>query len=235
MQVVITGCGRSGTNLLLEVVRASGQFNFTEEVEDKRVFDRFIYSNYGTKIAVEWDSFTVDNLARMLDMLPDLKILFSFRHPYDTILSKVYRGQPKSKGGDNGTEEIAKDGTISKATDYVRKSWSVFYELVKLYHITRVNVFKMEDLITNTEFTVKHISAFLNIKVNAEMLEPWKFTQNKWHKKRYGQTKNLGEIDKWKDLDNNYNGYFANLDTAVFKQINLSIADQANFFNYELR
>lgn len=235
MQVVITGCGRSGTNLLLEVVRASGQFNFTEKIEDKNFFDRFIYSNYATKIAVEWDSFTIDNMVRMLDMLPELKILFSFRHPYDTILSKVYRGQPKSKGGDNETEEIAKDGTIEKATDYVRKAWSVFYYLVKLYHITRVNVFKMEDLITNTEETVVKITKFLGITPTLDMFEPWKFTQNEWHNKRYQHKRDLGEINKWKDLENNYNGYFADLDTAVFKQINRSIADQANFFIYELR
>jgi len=122
MQVIITGCGRSGTNLLLEMVRASEKYKFTPTVEDREFFNHEkLPTEYGSKIAVEWDSMTIESMLEIMEINHRLKILFSFRHPYDIILSKVYRGRPRFQGGDNDSEQTAKDGHIGVAARYVKK------------------------------------------------------------------------------------------------------------------
>lgn len=234
MQAIITGCGRSGTNLLLEIVRASGIFDFTKEVEDRAFFSRDVLPpKYGTKIAIEWDVMTIENLMRVMDINYRMKLLFSFRHPYDIILSKVYRGRPKSMGGDNMTEEWAKDATIEEAAKYVKKSWDVYQALATKYH-DRVKPVRMEDILTNTFNTVKYIASFLSVSTNDEMRNPWKHNRNAYQNRRYHHAIDKKEVNKWKDLKNSYDGYFDNIWKEHLGEINYLIEEQANYFRYEL-
>ncbi len=233
MQVVITGCGRSGTNLLLEMVRASEVYDFTKEVEDRGFFSRGILpDSYGSKIAIEWDAMTIVSMLEVMEDNKRLKVLFSFRHPYDVILSKVYRGRPKSMGGDNDTEETAKDGTIEVAAKYVQKSWDIYQALATKYP-DRVKPVRMEDILTNTFNTVRYVSSFLAIASNVDMRNPWKYNRNAYQNKRYHHAKDSREINKWKDILNNYDGYFIkNFDMVT--NIDHLIKEQADYFRYEL-
>lgn len=234
MQVIITGCGRSGTNLLLEMVRTSDRFAFTKTVEDRQFFKHDkLPCNYGSKIAIEWDVMTIESMIGVMETNKQLKILFSFRHPYDVILSKVYRGRPKSQGGDNDTEETAKDGTIKVAARYVKKSWDIYHALATRYP-ARVMPVRMEGILTNTLNTAWFIAKFLNINVNDKMLNPWEHNRNAYQNQRYHQALDKKEVDKWKDLKKNYNGYFKDLVSNHFLAIEHLVKGQANYFGYEL-
>ena len=234
MQVVITGCGRSGTNLLLEMVRASEKYKFTATVEDREFFNHEkLPDDYGSKIAVEWDSMTIESMLEIMEINHRLKILFSFRHPYDIILSKVYRGRPRFQGGDNDSEQTAKDGTIEVAAEYVKKSWDIYQALATKYP-DRVKPVRMEDILTNTFNTVRYVVKFLAITANENMRNPWKYTRNAYQNRRYHHVVNIHEINKWRDLKNNYDGWFSGLTEKHITMYNYLIEEQANYFRYEL-
>ncbi len=234
MQVVITGCGRSGTNLLLEMVRASEVYDFTETVEDRGFFSRGILpDSYGSKIAIEWDAMTIASMMEVIEDNKRLKVLFSFRHPYDVILSKVYRGRPKSMGGDNDTEETAKDGTVEVAAEYVNKSWAIYHALATKYP-TRVKPVRMEDILTNTFNTVRYAASFLCIATNENMRSPWKHNRNAYQNSRYHHAPDRREINKWKNLNKSYDGYFKDIWDDHLLSVNYLVEEQANYFRYEL-
>ncbi len=234
MQVIITGCGRSGTNLLLEMVRASGKYGFTKTVEDRQFFKHGeLPVSYGSKIAVEWDAMTIGSMMEAMEVNPALKVLFSFRHPYDVILSKIYRGRPKSQGGDNNTEEWAKDATFEGAAKYVGKSWDIYQALATEYP-KRVKPVRMEDILLNTFNTVRYVAGFLSISVNERMGQPWMYNRNAYQNRRYHHVMNRGEVNKWKDLTNNYDGYFDFMWDDYLESINNSIKEHAGYFKYEL-
>ena len=234
MQTVITGCGRSGTNLLLEIVRAAENSTFTKTVEDRGFFNhKKLPLDYGSKIAVEWDAMTIDSMMHVMEVNKKLKVLFSFRHPYDVILSKVYRGRPRSQGGDNDSEETAKDGTVEVAAEYVNKSWAIYHALATK-HPNRVKPVRMEDILMNTRNTVSFIAKSLAIAVNPNMHEPWKHNRNAYQNRRYNHAMDRREINKWKDLNKSYDGYFKDIWDDHLLSINYLVEEQANYFGYGL-
>ncbi len=233
MQVVITGCGRSGTNLLLEMVRASGVYTFTRTVEDRQFFKHEeLPKDYGSKIAIEWDAMTIESMMEVMKVNTALKVLFSFRHPYDTILSKIYRGRPKSQGGDNDTEQWAKDASIEVAARYIGKSWDIYQALATKYP-NRVKPVRMEDILMNTFRTVRYVARFLAVSVNEKMGQPWMYNRNAYQNRRYRYAMDSREVNKWKDLENNYGGWFKYL-VPQFAGTDILIKEQADYFRYEL-
>jgi len=235
MQTVITGCGRSGTNLLLEMVRASGKYRFTQTVEDRGFFKRDVLpDSYGSKIAIEWDAMTIASMTGVMEANKPLKVLWSFRHPYDVILSKVYRGRPKSMGGDNDTEQTAKDGTVEAAAKYVQKSWQVYEALATAYP-KRVKPVRMEDILANTASTVRYVARFLMVPITDGMKHPWKHNRNAYQNNRYHHAMDRREINKWKYSDKSYDGYFSeNIYGTILSNQNNLLREQAEHFGYEL-
>ena len=103
MRVLISGTGRGGTNLLTELVRKITTLTFTKDVEDRKFFLKpTIRGNYGTKLTMDHPTFTIARARQALTTYPDLRILFSVRHPLDNCLSKIVRGQKASEGGGQG-------------------------------------------------------------------------------------------------------------------------------------
>lgn len=205
MKVLIAGAGRGGTNWATEIVRASGQFNFTEPVEDRGFFEKdLLPDKYGTKLATENWGFTLQNLRAALERHPDLHIVWVIRHPYDLALSKIYRGLPKSQGGYT-TEEKHAD-TPQSAVDAVRYM-AYLYDSVR--HHDRVTRIYMEDMIMSIESVVEQLCAFLNIDEVDEMYDAQRNVRSPYHQASYG-----GEVDKsqvrmhenWQRI---YDGYFA--------------------------
>ena len=84
MKILVTGCGRGGTNLGIELVRAFDAFNTTKEVEDRTFFaKKTLPPDYATKLATENTGFTIENIDRKMKENPDLVIIFMVRHPLD--------------------------------------------------------------------------------------------------------------------------------------------------------
>lgn len=206
-KVLISGAGRSGTNWLTEIVRASDEFKFTEAVEDRNLFNyESLPGQYGTKLATENKGFNWKNMDKMMDKNKTLKVLFSVRHPVDLCMAKIKRGQPSSQGGD-GSNKLAPDATVNGSIKAAKKMYKLSKKLKEKYP-DRVMFVKLEDLIENTENEVKKIARFLGTGINDKMLNAQAFNRNTHHQKRYG-----GEIDKsqrnlFKRWNSVYNEFF---------------------------
>ena len=148
MRVLVTGCGRGGTNLGIEVVRCL-KIPTTRNVEDRSFFQRVLPASYATKLATENKGFTKESIKEKLKEYSDLKIVFMLRHPFDNVMSKIVRGQPRSLGGDNLTEQVMPDGTVDGASKALEYMYEIYNSLVTddIYK-NRVLTVKMEELIS---------------------------------------------------------------------------------------
>ena len=231
MKVLVTGCGRGGTNLGIEVVRTLG-VPTTVDVEDRKFFDRDdLPLHYATKLATENKGFTASSLAEKLDKHEDLKVIFMLRHPYDNVLSKVLRGQPRSQGGDNETENVSTDGTVEGASDALLYMHKILDE-TKLSYPERVLLVKMEDLTTDVKNSVDRIAAFLGLQPTAESYEYYKYNRNRWHQSRY-KNNLVPQVNLYRDLDHNFNGFFRDNDSAI-KEIESKFFEIAKRYGYEV-
>ena len=226
------GCGRSGTNLLFEMIRASGAFNPSKNIEDRDIFSfRELPKSYLTKIAIErLDDFDlIERYMEKFGGLSPLRLIFSVRHPYDTLMSKIFRGQPKGKGGDNQGQGYMSDASPQAACEMIRKNWELWQVMATKYP-DRVMIVKMENILTYPVQTAGIISHhFFNFSMTNEMLSPWKYNTNAFQVRRYGKNK-ANQIDVWKNR-NAYNGFFHNFDLAKYNEY---FYDIAKYFNYEL-
>jgi len=219
MNILITGAGRGGTNLLTEIVRASGNFSFTRKVEDRDFFkyDVLPYS-YCTKLATENPSFDLLDNINIFDKYPELYVIFSIRHPVSTCMSKIVRG--------------SSDGTVDSSIKAVHRMFSIYNKLVS-FDKDRVFHIKMEDIIENISLEVDKLCLFLGIKKNKSMLTPQKFNRNKFHKKRYGDKLDKSQIYIYRDWKTSYNGFFVDRERDI-DNIKKGVSEVIEFFGYEL-
>lgn len=209
MKVLITGSGRTGTNWLTEIVRASNQFAFTASVEDRQFFNRRnLPGRYGTKLATENVGFNWHNINRMMEKYDDLRIIFSIRHPVSTCMSKIVRGQPSYQGGD-ASNNLAPDATVEGSIKAINHTFNLFVKLKKKFP-QRVMKIRLEDLITDVSTEVDRICKFLDINFKEGMLEAYKNTRNKYHRKRYGNCIDKSQKRVYKEWRSAYNGFFKN-------------------------
>lgn len=214
MKILVTGAGRGGTNLVTELIRASNLVKFTEEVEDRNFFKhKKLPDNYGTKLATENKGFTIESIDKVLKNNPDLYVVFSLRHPIDNCLSKIVRGQPKSRGGDSNVEEIAPDATIKGSIKAIKHMF-IIYDFLNQSYNNRLITVKMEDLFNNLDDIINRLVEKFNINDTNDMRNFYQKNRNKYQKKRYGN-RLKEQINLYKDLDKNFNGYFKNNNTIV--------------------
>jgi len=208
MKVLVTGAGRGGTNLLTELIRKISDLKFTSSVEDRNFFKKELPNKYATKLATEHPTFTIENLENKIKSNDDLKICMVLRNPIDNCLSKIYRGRPKSQGGDKPNEKISEDATEKTCVDAIEKTYKIL-SFLNEKHKDKLLVVTMEDIITETEKVVSKISNFLSI-------EPKEYegfqnnNRNVYQKRRYKNKLNENQINLHKDLKNSYGGFFEN-------------------------
>lgn len=209
MKLLVTGAGRGGTNLAIELVRNMNKFSVTANVEDRGFFNKSNLPDlYATKLATENKGFNVQNIKKMMDENHDLYVLFVVRNPIDNCLSKILRGRPKSMGGDSTVNEVSPDATINGSIAALNHMYSIF-KFLKEEYPKRFIWFKMENLINTPESIAKEICYKLNMPYKDKMLDFYKTNRNHYQKKRYGN-KLHNQIELYKDLDNNFDGYFKN-------------------------
>jgi len=216
MKLLVTGCGRGGTNLGIELARSFGVFNVTPKVEDRDFFSHTpLPSKYATKLATENTNFTIENIEKMLRENPDLHILFMIRHPVDTCLSKIYRGRPMSQGGDSTVEETAADGTPTGAAKAIKNMVDIYSYLFK-HRRNRLCVVKMENLIAEPEKTIEKVSLFFTAKPLESTYNFFETNRNRYQQQRYGNQL-VRNVDLYMDLDNSFDGFFAEKQVQVSK------------------
>lgn len=218
MRILITGAGRGGTSLVRELVRGLGIVGFYRGGEEDRNFFKYsrLPKNYGTKLTIENEGFTLENLIKAMKRYTDLRIVFSLRHPVDNCMSKIVRGQRRSDGGDSKVERLAPDATVEGAIITVKRMRHIHKEIVKQFS-HRIHTVMMEDLILNPEREVNKIAMFLGVKITKRALEFYKHNTNRYQKKRYGTQLDASQIGLYERWDIAFNGFFKNREKDIKK------------------
>jgi len=230
MAVIVLGCGRSGTNMLLALVRGSSRLKATARIEDKRfaAAGRRFPSDYLSKCDTTYCSAV--RLQATLRRNPGLKVLWAIRNPKDICLSKMRRGQPGRKGGDR-KKEPSLDSTPEGCVSSIKK----MFELYKVVHAEltdRVLVVKMEDIICNPKKEAKRICHFLGIRFESAMLSFPVRMRNKQKVERYGGKLCKSQIDLWKRVPEIYNGFFKKFPVNT-EQVFAKVEHVTSYFGYE--
>jgi len=217
MRILVTGTGRSGTTLLREVVIgldvARFQCGIYSKEEDWGFFKyKELPENYMTKLVTpsppNFDrGYNIENLIKYMERYGDLHLLFSIRHPVDTCMSKIVRGQKHSDGGYKYWERLSTDATVEGAIRSVNTMRKIF-DAVKSHYPQRVLAVKLEDLILKSGETVHKIAEFLCCKVTRRSAVFYRYNSNPYQFREYGTDLYKLQVDlheKWRTA---YNGYF---------------------------
>ena len=205
MSVVVVGCGRSGTNMVLEILRGNSFFKATEPPEDKKVFHSS--KSYSQRYLTKCDTayFNFEKLEMVMEMNHMMKLVWTVRDPRDMILSKMRRGVPRSNGGDCKT--LADDATPDGAIKDIERMMVLLISAIKRYSPNRLLVVKMEDVIQNIEISVAGLCRFLKIDIEMNMLTFYDRMRNKDKAKRYSGI-DKSQVAMWKRWDTVYDGWF---------------------------
>ena len=229
MKILVTGCGRSCTNWVSEIVKATKKFNWVGIPEDRNLFNRMhLPDGYATKLAVEHPTFTESNLRALGEINPDLRILWSVKHPVANVMAKIYRGRPASEGGDKVTENVSADGTIETAIAAIRKSYDLILKVP-----VQTMIVKVEELILRRSHMRKAFAEFLDVYPTKVHLEAQENTPNKYHSERYGDKVDKAQADIYTNWEEAYEGYFADKEELI-EQAKAELQDVAKIFEYEL-
>jgi len=217
MRILITGTGRSGTTLLREVVIgldvARFQCGIYSKEEDWGFFKyKKLPENYMTKLVTPSPpnsdkGYNIENLIKYMERYDDLHLIFSIRHPIDTCMSKIVRGQKHSDGGYKHWEKLSSDGTIKGAIRSV-KSMRKIYDVIKSRYPQRVLAVMMEDLILDSMETVYKIAEFLCCKVTRRASVFYRYNSNPYQFREYGTDLKRTQVNLHENWQTAYNGYF---------------------------
>lgn len=202
MAVAVVGCGRSGTNMVLEILRGNSKLKASEKPEDKKLFHRKqpLCESYLTKCDTVY--FTENEFTNTMNLNESLKIVWTIRDPRDMILSKIKRGQP---GEDN--KRLADDATPEGCMNDLNKMYQLFLH-AKKHFSDRLLLVKMEDVIRNIREEAQRMCDFLGIPLEEKMIDFVPRMRNGFKKKRY-KTLDQGQLELWNDWRGVYDGYFA--------------------------
>lgn len=204
MSIAVVGCGRSGTNMILEILAGNSQLLPTTQSEDKALFTRGKAYGNGRLAKCHPVYFGLEDFNRTMDMNPEMQVVWTMRDPRDMILSKIKRGQPRSKGGDNKilSEDATPSGCITSIKEHV-----LYYSHALTYYSGRVHLAKMEDFLEDIESATKTLCCALGLPYKSEMLDFMSRMRNPDKKKRYkGVDKK--ELAKWRNWETCYDGFF---------------------------
>ena len=194
--VIVFGCGRSGTNLVLEMLRGNPYFVASEPPEDKLVFYRKGYpENYLTKcdtIYCNWSLFS-----QYMNTISHCRIVWTVRDPRDMALSKIYRGYGR-----------ADDATLNGCLGDLFYMYG-FYRMANDRFGDRIYTVKMENVITDIESISKDVCGWYGIEHHPDMLTPHLRMRHKGKRERYKSLDRF-QIGLWKRYDEIYDGFFRN-------------------------
>lgn len=222
MRILVSGAGRSGTNLVTEVARGLRIVEFTKRIEDIKLFDHSVLpENYGTKLATEQSGFSPEKIRMLMKNHLDLHVIFSLRHPVDTCMSKIVRGHIGGK---------APDRTVEGSLVAMRHFYTIYMAMMAEFR-ERTYGAKMESLLLNPQKEVDAIANFLNTKTTKTALEFYRHNRNKFHKERYGNRIDNTQIDIHKRWDTAYNGFFKERkgDIDILNKELRSMAEKLNY------
>ena len=204
MSVLVLGAGRSGTNMALEILSGHPFLKATIIPEDKRFFER--QKTYPDNYLTKCDTCYVKDITELHGTIgrnPNLAIILTIRDPRDMLMSKLRRGVTEKEGGD--CKQLADDATPEGAIKDMSHMDYVFDMICRSYP-DRIMLVKMEDMILNTQKTVKDMCDFLGLDFYYEMLTFYKRMRNSKKKNRYKGI-DKSQVEMWKKWETAYCGW----------------------------
>jgi len=229
MSIAVIGCGRSGTNMVLEMLRGCPAFKASEPPENKGMLKdiRAYSANYLTKC----DTCYIKTLSKIDELIaknPTIKFLFTIRDPRDMAMSKLRRGAPKSEGGDCAT--LADDATPDGCVEDIKHAVEIYKYLFE-NHSNRTIIVQMEDVLKDTKETAELLCDRFDIKYCDEMLDFPIRMRLPAKKKRY-KTIDKGQIALWKYWQGYEDGWLKKKKFKMHLIFN-ELYQTAKFFGYE--
>jgi hypothetical protein len=228
--VVVLGCGRSGTNMVLEILSGHPLLTPTQpDPEDKRLFvpGRRLPGGYLTKCDTHYGS--VAALRNLVKLNTQLRIVWTIRDPRDICLSKLRRGVTFDQGGDCEVE--ADDASEIGCISSIYKMWEM-YQFVISHCPRRVYLIRMEDVIDNVEEEARRLSNFVGLDFDKAMCDFPLRMRNEQKKSRYGASIDTTQTGIWRDLETAYGGYFSEKISTVRSVFN-EVERVTHYFEYE--
>ncbi len=203
MQVLVLSCGRTGTNMLLEILRGSSYLKATDFAEDKTLFrdGRVLEEGYLSKCDTVYIS-NSGQIDRIFEQNPYLRILFTVRDWRDCAMSKFYRGQP---GKDNVV--LADDATVDGCLKDIEWMNNI-YDYIKDNYPHNILTVKMEEIILDFDNRIKEVCNFCALYFEKEQMIS--FTdryRNNFKSGRYTEL-DKSQVKLYERLDTVYNGFF---------------------------
>lgn len=208
MAAIVHSAGRTGTNMVLEILRGSSYLEASSMPEDKQLFTRggTVPENYLTKCCTVYVP-KPELQGAFLEANPHANIIWTIRDPRDMILSKMYRGRfgkEPAQFHDDATEE----GVIQNINEMME-----CYYYLKEHYPQRMLVVKMEEVILNLEEETKQMCAFLKIPFERSMFD-FVARMRQEEKKKY-KTLDKGQLRLHAKLPEVYDGFFQTLEFKV--------------------
>lgn len=226
VSVAVISCGRSGTNMVLEILAGNSYFVPSVPEEDKKLCKSGIVydDNYLTKCDTVYMNY--EQLKATLIANPKMKVIWTIRNPRDLAMSKIYRGQTYENGGDCKT--LADDATLDGCLADVEVMFNLYKNVIKDFR-RRVLLIKMEDVINDIVTETKKMCNFVGITYQEDMIKFYERMRNQNKSKRYSGI-DKGEVDKYLNWKTAYDGFFVNYDMeSLFRQLNV----YSKYFGYK--
>jgi hypothetical protein len=223
LSVLVLSCGRTGTNIAVEMLMAVEELTLRQR-EERVLFKHpyIIPVDYLEKSDTVYVP-TLQSIKEVMDLNPELKIVWTIRDFRDVVMSKIYRGRP------NGDLPIqADDATVEGCEQDLR--WMLeCYQYASSTYPDRVIVSRMEDVLEDPDSQAKKLCSFLEVTYNSDV-------QNFHTRMRIAQKKSrYSGVDKtqiglWRQ-DEPFDGYFKNFNFG--KTLPLLIKESNIKFGYE--
>jgi len=226
--LVILSSGRSGTNLILEMFTECNDYTPTQYPEDKEVFKRTI--QYPERYLCKSDTNYIEHYRELKDFMvknKHVQVLFTFRHLYDWVLSKLYRVRPLKRRGWRSADDATTDVCIAD----MQKMFHLYKLLIHDFPLKVLTV-RMEDVLTDIEKEAKRMCGFLCIPYNKSMTTPHLRMRHEGKKRRY-HTLDKSQIKLYKKFDTIYDGYFKDKKKAGNRKIYKSVEPIIEEFEYD--
>jgi len=216
--VIVLGCGRSGTNMTLEILRGNPYFNASKPSEVKDLFngDKRIPDKYLTKCDTCY--FNIDQLMAFMNRNSHTRAFFTIRDPRDMAMSKLRRGVPVSEGGDCAV--LADDATPSGLFADIKKTSEIIREAMNILPFGRRSIIHMENTLRGVEAMSRWMCEFIGIPYHSDMPNFPERIRVKEKRKRYDKV-DKGQVALWKNWETAYDGWLKDrFDMpAIFKSL----------------
>jgi len=223
MGTMILSSGRSGTNLLLAMLKGHDFFTPTVEPEDKNC-----WFSQGQQVPITYLSKSDTHYILNYDMMQGflipnqhIKLLWMLRDPRDWAMSKIARGYERD------SYDATFDGVVADMFHMFR-----LYKQVSKYMPDRIRTVKMEYLIKNPKTELKGICDFLQINYTEDLLDFRHNLAKKNLKTRY-RGLDTSQIKLYKKWQKAYEGKLTQIDfdmEDVFKYLK----PITKYFKYEV-